>query len=151
MTFSHINKGGFTISLLIVICLSISLISIVIGQAFAKTTTRKKHNKATKVGVQIYTQQYLTAEVLKLLQYTWGLIGPGFTIIEIIPEQLSILQTQHYKGDCNRGTMCWESVSVNKDWVDFMALGNACHLIQFIKICLLNFVGQNDISSCFSQ
>lgn len=47
--------------------------------------------------------------------------------------------------------MCWESVSVNKDWVDFMALGNACHLIQFIKICLLNFVGQNDISSCFSQ
>ena len=40
------------------------------------------------------------------------------------------------------GTMCWESVSVNKDSVDFMAFGNTCHLIQFIKICLLNFVGQ---------
>lgn len=63
-TFSHINKEeGFTISLLIVIYLSISLISIVIGYAFAKTITRKKHNEATKVGVQIYTQQYLTAEV----------------------------------------------------------------------------------------
>lgn len=47
------------------------------------------------------------------------------------------------------GTMCWESVSVNKDSVDFMAFGNTCHLIQFIKICLLHFVGQNNTSPRF--
>lgn len=46
------------------------------------------------------------------------------------------------------GTMCWDSVSVNKAFVDFMALGNTCHLIQFIKICLLHCVGQTDIPSC---
>ena len=74
------------ISLLIVIYLSISLISIAIGCALARTATRKQHSEATKVGAEIYTQQYLTAEVLKLLWYTWGLIGPGFTIIEITPE-----------------------------------------------------------------
>lgn len=113
----------------------------------------KKKNtvKQLKVGAEIYTHQYLTAEVLKWLWYTWGLVGPGFTIIEITPESLSTLQTQHHKGDCNMGTVCWESVSVNKDSVDFMAFGNTCHLIQFIKICLLNFVGQNNTSSHFSQ
>lgn len=80
-----------------------------------------------------------------------GTHGPGFTIMAITPELLSTLQTQHYKGDCYMGTVCRESVSVNKDSVDFMAFGNTCHLIQFIKICLLNFVGQKNTSSRLQQ
>lgn len=107
--------------------------------------------KQLKVGAEIYAHPFLTAEVLKLLWYTWGHIGPGFTIAAITPESLSTLQTQHHKGDCNMGTVCRETVSVNKDSVDFMALGNTCHLIQFIKICLLNFVGQNNTSPLLSQ
>lgn len=87
MIFNPIKERRCTISiLLIAICLSISLISIAVGCDFARTATRKKHSEATKVGVEIYIQQYLTAEVLKLLWYTWGLIGPGFTIIDITPE-----------------------------------------------------------------
>lgn len=44
------------------------------------------------------------------------------------------------------GTMCWECFAENKDSVGFIAFDNTCHLIQFIKICLLNFVGQNNTS-----
>lgn len=65
-----------------------------------------------KIGAEMQTLEELTAEVLKLLWYTPGLIGPEFTVTEITPDSQSTYKQD--KGAGNMGTMCWESDSVNR-------------------------------------
>jgi hypothetical protein len=86
IAFCHINKGNTPSPFSFLSALFKKSYFIVIDWAFTKTAIRKKYSEATKVSAEIYTRHYLAAQVLKLLWYTWGLIGPGFTITEITPE-----------------------------------------------------------------